>query len=128
MMTLRPMAAVSTHSRRRVRRKLTLGSKGYADSVSEDIDTLQNARAAVIGELNLLVCTTSERRLGLCSSAAEGARRGVLDGVHGRVYYSTRRGKTIEQTKLGQQARDTANDEQGEGREPTDVPANSTRI
>ena len=83
MMTLRPMAAVSTHSRRRVRRKLTLGSKGYADSVSEDIDTLQNARAAVIGELNLLVCTAGE--LGprsLHGGATEGGGRGLRKVVH----------------------------------------------
>ena len=75
----------SVHQRGSTR---TLRPKDDTDSVREDVDALEDARAALIRELDLLLrtpCESGLRAESFCRSAAEGARGGVRDGVHRSV-------------------------------------------
>ena len=70
-----------THQRNSAR---TLRPEGNANSVREDVDALEDARAALVGELDLLVRAALERglrSLGRC--AADGGRRCAGQTVHG---------------------------------------------
>lgn len=57
MMTLRPDRNLSNISGLCLGRR-TFWSEGNADSVGEDIDTLENAGSALVGKLNFLVGRT----------------------------------------------------------------------
>ena len=62
----------------------TLGPEGDADGVGEDVDAVQDAGPALVGELNLLVGAALEHRLrGLRSGAANGGGRRGGKAVHG---------------------------------------------
>ena len=66
MMTLRPTVDVSVavHPRAGAAdRGRTLRSECHADRVGEDVDALEDARATVVGELDLRVRTALECRL-----------------------------------------------------------------
>jgi hypothetical protein len=88
MMTLRPTYWVSAMNRHETLRKRTFGPESDLDCVGEDVDTLEDARTAVVAELDVLVCVAREHRGGgglggLRSSATEGAGRGIGETVHG---------------------------------------------
>jgi hypothetical protein len=56
---------------------LTFWTEGDADSISKDVNTLEDASTTVVTELDLLVCTAGQSRLDPCGSATEGTRRRV---------------------------------------------------
>lgn len=65
--------------------RLTFWTEGDTDSVSEDVDTLEDAGPPVVRELDLLVRTPREcwlRPGSFCGSTAKRTRGGLRDVVH----------------------------------------------
>ena len=88
MMTLRPakrrVSRASPRAASKSRESLTLRTERNADSVCEDIDTLEDARAALVGELDFLVGTALQCRLSsLRSGSADSRGRRGGETVHG---------------------------------------------
>ena len=65
----------------------TFRTECHTNSVREDVDTLQNTRTTLVGELDLLVRTPRQCRLvtrRFDGSTAESAGRSLRDVMHGR--------------------------------------------
>lgn len=82
-MTLRPNDHVNTFHTKRRRLPPTLWTKSNADSVGQDVDTLEDAGTSVIAKLDFLVGTTRELLVS-CSGCrtTNSARRGGGETVH----------------------------------------------
>lgn len=53
---------------------LTFWTESDADSISKNVDTLEDASTTVVTELDLLVRTAGQSGFDLCGSATEGTR------------------------------------------------------